>query len=106
MNLIVGLYAIMTAISRWSESLRVAILVRIWGMSHAGKPPVDWRVREGLPSLDRWPTVRDANNMDRAVLVVGAVKAGPIRPVPAELELNLDTSVKKIDAQLGKVDGD
>ena len=106
MNLIVGLYAIMTAISRWSESLRVALLFRAYGITNKCVPPIPWRVREGLPSLDQWPTVRDANNMDRAVLVVGAVKAGPIRPVPAELELNLDTSVKKIDAQLGKVDGD
>jgi len=47
---------------------------------HKGPIPVDWRIREGVPAHDRWP--RDKNG-SMCNLVVGAVKCGPVRPVPA-----------------------
>jgi hypothetical protein len=93
MNLIARLYEIVTAISHWSEKLRVALSLRAFGISNDCKPLIPWRKREGLPSLDQWPTTKDKDGGDaRPVWVTGKVKVGPVRPVPAVLEL--DTYVK------------
>jgi hypothetical protein len=95
MNLIVRLYEIVTAISHWSENLRVALLLRAFGVTNDCKPPIPWRKREGLPSLDQWPKAKDKDGgVAHSVWVIGKVKAGPVRPVPAKLESNLDTYVK------------
>ena len=93
MNLIVRLYEIVTAISHWSENLRVALLLRAFGVTNDCKPPIPWRKREGLPSLDQWPKAKDKDGgVAHSVWVIGKVKAGPVRPVPAVLEM--DTYVK------------
>jgi len=46
---------------------------------HKGPAPVDWRVREGIPNHDQWP--RNPNSPN---LVIGKVKRGRVRLVPAE----------------------
>ena len=89
MNLTVRLYAMLTAISRWSDNLRVALLLRVFGITNDCKPPIPWRKREGLPSLDQWPTTKDKDGGDaRPVWVTGKVKVGPVHPVPAVLEMD------------------
>ena len=82
MNLIVRLYAMLTAVSSWVESMRVALLVRVYGISNDIKSPVPWRVREGLPDHNEWPMAKEGG----AILLVGAAKVGPVRPVPAKLD--------------------
>ena len=93
MNLIVRLYEIVTAISHWSENLRVALLLRAFGVTNDCRPPIPWRKREGLPSLDQWPKTKDKDGgFARSVLVTGKVKVGPVHPVPAVL--GMDTYVE------------
>ena len=48
---------------------------------YGGPAPVDWRVREGLPPNDQWPTSADGKT---SLLVVGDVRCGRVRPVRAE----------------------
>lgn len=93
MNVIVRLYALLTVVSGWVERLRIALLVRVYGITNECKPPVDWRVREGLPSYGQWPTTRLSRvgsnveeRIPRFVLLKGKVGVGPVRPVPAKLD--------------------
>jgi hypothetical protein len=91
--MVIRLYRLLSKVSEWVESRRVNLLARIYGIASDVKPPVPWRKREGLPSLDQWPTTKDKDGGDaRPVWVTGKVKVGPVRPVPAVLEL--DTYVK------------
>ena len=77
MNLIVRLYEIVTAISHWSENLRVALLLRAFGVTNDCRPPIPWRKRCGLPDFgEPWP-LSTANEHYRGGvprLVKGAVK--------------------------------
>jgi hypothetical protein len=92
MNMIVKLYAALTVVSRWIESLRVALLVRAWGIANGCKPPAPWREREKLPDHNQWPMVRDKDShLMRPVGLKGAVKVGPIRPVPAKFDKSEDS---------------
>ena len=81
--MIVRLYAILTAIAGWIENVRVALLVRVWGIANDQKSPVDWREREKLPSSRDWPPVKYKDGRPvSSIWLVGAVKAGPMRRVP------------------------
>ena len=106
MSIIVRLYAILSAISRWVEDMRIALLVRFYGMANdEGEPPIPWRIRERLPSHDQWPMVNrrvfkvtpdQATESERilgssvptvfsdrcSVWLVGKRHSGPVRPVP------------------------
>ena len=88
MNTLLRLYAVLTAISGWIESLRVSVFTRVYGISNYVKPPVPWREREGLPPAHcRWPTVEDERSGNSyAAVLVGKVKVGPVKPVPAEFD--------------------
>ena len=88
MSTLFRLYAVLTAISGWVEGLRVSILVRIYGIDKSIKPPVPWREREGLPPAQyRWPTVKDRHSENSyAAVLVGKVKVGPVKPVPAQFD--------------------
>lgn len=89
MNTIVRLYAMLTRISGWIEGWRVALLVRVYGVANnESKPPTDWREREKLPDHNQWPTVKatEDSRLGHSVLLVGAVKVGPVHPVPAPPE--------------------
>ena len=97
MDVIVRLYTALTTISRWIEDLRIACLVRVYGIDKNEKPPIPWRVREGLPRHDQWPEVNGRNGWPGHLMwVTGKVKVGPVRPVPAKLESNLDTTIKEV----------
>lgn len=87
MSALVRLYAVLTTVSCWVERKRLAILMRVYGMTNDCEPPVDWRVREGLPSRDQWPTVKTADTQSvRPIWVVGRMKVGPVKPVPAKFD--------------------
>ena len=74
----------LTAIAGWIEDWRVGLLARAYGIANECKPPVAWREREKLPSSRDWPPVKykDGRPVSSSWLV-GAVKACPMRRVPA-----------------------
>ena len=88
MSIIVRSYMALTGVSRWIERLRVALLVRIWGIEQDCEPPVPWREREKLPEHNDWPTVKSNidSRYEHSALLTGAVKIGPVRPVPAKFD--------------------
>jgi hypothetical protein len=88
MNMIVRLYAALTAVSLWVEDLRVKLLFRAYGITHDEKPPVPWREREGLPSRDQWPKIKMTGGLqiERPIWVRGKVKVGPVHPIPAKID--------------------
>jgi hypothetical protein len=96
MSLTLKLFAILTVISRWVEDLRVGILAHIWGIANDEKPPVPWREREGLPSHNHWPMKKSSiSGSEFPIWLTGKVKVGKVRPVPAKLESNLDSTTKE-----------
>jgi len=78
------LYNILSSVSRWIDCKRDWLLLRYYGIAQGVKPPVPWREREQLPLRGDWPT----GKYGQSHLVIGAVKVGPVRPVPAELILD------------------
>lgn len=97
MNLALKLFAILSVVSRWIEDLRVRILAHIWGIANNEKPPVPWRVREGLPDHNNWPMEKSSiSGSEFSIFLTGKVKVGKVRPVPAKLESNLD-STKEVE---------
>jgi hypothetical protein len=92
MSVIIRLYIMLTAVSRWVEGLRVALLIRVYGIDKNEKPPIPWRKREGLPDPGHWPeAVQSKDGLFKyPVLLVGKQKAGPVKPVPVKF----DTEIK------------
>ncbi len=95
MNLTVSVYKILSVVSGWIEAMRVALLVRVYGIDKNEKPPAPWRKREGLPDPGLWPTTRLSRvggnveeRIPRQVMIVGKQKVGPVRPVPAKLDMD------------------
>ena len=88
MNIIVRLYETLTSISYWIESLRISLLVRIWGIDSNEKPPKPWREREKIPPHGQWPEAKTSvdSRLSHPALLVGAVRVGPVKPVPAQLD--------------------
>ena len=98
--MIVRLYVMLTRISGWIEDWRVALLIRVYGVANnESKPPTDWREREKLPSAEEWPTTTMSrkgtimeDRVPRKILLIGAVKVGPVHPVPAPPEFYKDSN--------------
>ncbi len=87
MSIIVRSYMALTGVSRWIERLRIALLVRIWGIEQDCEPPVPWREREKLPEHNDWPMEKGKMGQSvHPVFLTGAVKVGPVRPVPAKFD--------------------
>lgn len=61
------------------EGIRQARTFRLYAKNvHKGPAPTDWRTREGIPDHNQWPRDPKSSN-----LVIGSVKCGRVRPVPA-----------------------
>ncbi len=88
MNPTVRMYKILSVVSGWVEAMRLALLVRVYGIDKNEKPPIPWRKREGLPDPGHWPEEVQSKGQLSAypVLLIGKQKAGPVRPVPAKLD--------------------
>ncbi len=88
MSVIIRLYTMLTAISRWIEAMRIYLLVRAYGINNECPPLVPWRKREGLPSHDQWPKIRLNGELriEHPIWVRGKVKVGPVHPVPAKFD--------------------
>lgn len=84
----VRLYKILSVVSGWVETARLALLVRVYGISQNEKAPVPWRKREGLPDPGHWPEAVESKDgkFKYPVWLIGKQKVGPVRPVPAKLD--------------------
>lgn len=101
MNMVIRLYRLLSKVSEWVESRRVNLLARIYGIASDVKPPVPWREREGLPDHNHWPeAVQSKDGLFKyPVLLTGKTKVGPVRPVPAALEMDTYVSPKPIETE-------
>jgi len=86
MNLTVRLYKLLSVVSGWVEAVRLALLVRVYGIDKNERPPVPWRKREGLPDPGHWPEAVESKDgkFKYHIQLTGKQKVGPVRPVPAE----------------------
>ena len=79
MNLLIWLHATLGFMSESVEGLRVLVEDRIYQRTHNEKPPLHWRKSEKLPPSGHFPS---------GGWVKGAVKVGPVRPVPSKLDVD------------------
>src|ERR1700678_330916 len=90
MNLTVSMYKLLNVVSGWVENVRLNLLARVWGIDQNVKPPAPWRKREGLPDPGHWPEAVESKNgkFKYPVFLTGKQKVGPVRPVPAKLDVD------------------